>query len=69
MGGVLLVITLALLYYIRNRRRYFNKIGIESKQNSEIPYSEISFGTKIGRGASGEVFKATWRGTEVCGPK
>lgn len=67
LGGALLLLALILssrIYCIRRQR--LSKVGVESKQHSEIPYSEIAFGSRIGRGASGEVFRATWRGTEVC---
>lgn len=38
---------------------------ISARQRSDIPRSELKLGEQIGRGASGAVYKATFRGTEV----
>jgi hypothetical protein len=54
---------LALLYY-RKRRAELVK-DVADRQRSQINRTDIKFQERIGRGASGEVFKALFRGTEV----
>lgn len=54
----------AFAYYRRKNARIVKEIA--EKQRSDIPRSAIKLGTRIGRGASGEVFTALFRGTEVA---
>lgn len=53
------------LWYIRRRRAQMVK-DIALRQRSEIARADIKLQDRIGRGASGEVFKALFRGTEVA---
>ncbi len=54
----LLGLILALLFFIRrNGNRY---------DDWEISYDELEIGEALGTGGYGEVYKATWKGTEVA---
>eukprot|EP00026_Physarum_polycephalum_P013265 Phypoly_transcript_13646.p1 GENE.Phypoly_transcript_13646~~Phypoly_transcript_13646.p1 ORF type:complete len:311 (+),score=20.81 Phypoly_transcript_13646:1-933(+) len=57
----------AFLIYRRKRALYVKEI--RNKQRSDIPRSSIVLGKRIGRGASGEVYSASFRGTEEQFPK
>lgn len=53
-------------YYIYNKKRKQFVKEMVDKQRSDVPRSDIQLGKRIGRGASGEVFTAQFRGTEVA---
>eukprot|EP00026_Physarum_polycephalum_P001822 Phypoly_transcript_01825.p1 GENE.Phypoly_transcript_01825~~Phypoly_transcript_01825.p1 ORF type:complete len:934 (+),score=138.65 Phypoly_transcript_01825:235-3036(+) len=53
-----------LLVYRRQRRALVKQVA--EKQRSNINRSDLTLQVRIGRGASGEVFKGTFRGTEVA---
>ena len=68
LGGVLLVVVVvAALAAVWVRHRHYiagyNKI---KEGNAEVDISEIKYGSVIGRGTFGEVYKGTWRGAVVA---
>lgn len=58
------LITLGYLWYRRSRRMLVKQVA--EKQKSIIERSDLTLTTRIGRGASGEVWKGAFRGTEVA---
>lgn len=54
------------MFLFQKRRKATLLKGIAEKQRSEIPRNDIKLLERIGRGASGQVSKAMFRGTEVA---
>ncbi len=71
--GAVLIGTILLVFFLvrRNKRRRrqgsSNTVGLAGKYGQWfIPFESIKFGDQLGQGASGQVFKGTWRGTTVA---
>ena len=58
------LILFAALYSYRKRRAELVR-DVANRQKSQINKNDLKLQERIGRGASGEVFKASFRGTEV----
>lgn len=56
--------TIGIIIYRRNRRLLVRQVA--EKQKSIIPRGDLVLHNRIGRGASGEVVKASFRGTDVA---
>lgn len=63
---VVMVVGFAIGIIVYRRKRYQLVKEVVDKQRSNISRSDLQMKERIGRGASGEVFKANFRGTEVA---
>jgi serine/threonine protein kinase/ABC-type branched-subunit amino acid transport system substrate-binding protein len=61
---VSIILVIVAMVYRRNRRRLVRSVA--EKQKSIIPRGDLVLKDRIGRGASGEVYKALFRGTEIA---
>jgi predicted Ser/Thr protein kinase len=70
-GAVLIGAALLLILLLRRQKRRRGQsttvIGLAGKYGQWfIPYEQIKFGNQLGQGASGQVFKGTWKNTAVA---
>lgn len=63
-GGILILSLIAIIYYRRRREQLVKDLA--KRQRSDFNRGEIKLLDRIGRGASGAVYKAVFRGTEVA---
>ncbi len=68
--GVAVAVGLVVFFVLRRnkkKKRGLNVVGLETQYGKWfIPFRDLTFGEQLGQGASGQVFKGTWKGSNVA---